>query len=128
MTNKNTVALLGLLHMLAGCTPKPASTPPVTNYPPYLLVVTPRGTIERTPFNKQPDGKSGFSVTGKGFDPQAVIVANGQKLETVFGNWGWLTSSMPKELYEKAGVVKIKVLNSNGKESNAFDFKVTPAK
>ena len=95
---------------------------------PYLLVVTPRGTVEKTSFNKQPDGGSAFAANGKGFDPHAVITANGRKLPTAFGNSGWLTSEMPSELYEKAGVVTIKVLDSNGKESNSFDFKVTAAK
>ena len=101
---------------------------PMTKAFPYLLVVTPRGTVEKTPFNIQADGGSAFSANGKGFDPHAVITANGRKLPTSFGNSGWLTSEMPSELYEKPGVVTIKVLDSNGQESNSFDFKVTAAK
>ena len=57
-----------------------------------------------------------------------MITANGKKLPTAFGNSGWLTAEMPSALYEKPGVVTIKVVNSNGKESNPFDFKVTAAK
>ncbi len=95
---------------------------------PYLLVVTPRETVEKTAFNRQPDGGSAFAANGKGFDPHAVITANGEKLRTAFGNSGWLTAEMPSALYEKPGVVTIKVVNSNGKESNSFDFKVTAAK
>jgi hypothetical protein len=126
--------LLGTLFLLsAGCgepqQPEQAAAPPPASKPaPYLLIVTPRGTTEKTAFNTQPDGVSAFSVTGKGFDPHAVITANGQKLTTIFGDSGWLTSAMPGELYEKAGVVTIKVVNSNGKESNSFDFNVTAAK
>jgi hypothetical protein len=125
--------LIPIFLLLAGCgepqEPRQAAAPPPASKPaPYLLVVTPRGTTERAAFNRQPDGGSAFSVTGKGFDPYAVITANGQKLTTIFGTSGWLTSEMPGPLYEKAGVVTIKVVNSNGKESNSFGFNVTAAK
>jgi len=123
-----------LILLCGGCSEPHKSAPaaitaaPATMRAPYLLVVTPRGTVEKTPFNKQPDGGSAFAANGKGFDPLAVITANGRKLPTAFGNSGWLTSEMPRELYEKPGVVTIKVVDSNGKESNSFDFKVTAAK
>ena len=107
--------------------PEAAAVAPASMAAPYLLVVTPRGTVEKVGFNTQPDGGSAFAVNGKGFDPHAVITANGRKLPTAFGNSGWLTSEMPGELYEKPGVVTIKVVDSNGKESNPFDFKVTAA-
>jgi hypothetical protein len=92
---------------------------------PYLLVLEPRGTTEKTSFGTQPDGSSALAVRGKGFDSHAVITANGQRLETVFGNSGWLTTTMPCLLYEKSGVVSIKVVNPDGRESNPVDFKVT---
>lgn len=128
-----TRTLLGpLLLLWAGCgepqKSEPAGTPAPMSHAPYLLVVTPRETIEKTAFNTQPDGGSAFAANGKGFDPHAVIMANGKKLPTAFGNSGWLTAEMPSALYEKPGVVTIKVVNSNGKESNSFDFKVTAAK
>jgi hypothetical protein len=94
------------------------------NAAPYLLYVTPREAIERTPFNVQPDGGSAFSVNGKGFDLHAVITVNGEKLKTSFGNSGWLTSKMPDGLLEKPGAVAVKVVNPNGKESNSVEFRV----
>ena len=92
---------------------------------PYLLTLAPLGTVERTPFNAQPDGASALAVRGKGFDAHAVITANGRRLETVFGNSVWLTTKMPNGLYERAGMVSIKVVNPDGKESNPVYFKVT---
>ena len=127
------ILLLPILLLWAGCGEPQKSGPadtaaPMSQAAPYLLVVTPRETVEKTAFNTQPDGGSAFAANGKGFDPHAVITANGQKLPTAFGNSGWLTAEMPSVLYEKAGVVTIKVVNSNGKESNPFDFKITAAK
>jgi hypothetical protein len=128
------ILVVPLFLLCSGCgepqksAPAATSPAPASMAAPYLLVVTPRGTVEKTSFNKQPDGGSAFAANGKGFDPLAVITANGRKLPTAFGNSGWLTSEMPTDLYEKAGVVTIKVVDSNGKESNPFDFKVTAAK
>jgi len=95
---------------------------------PYLLVVMPRETIAKTQFHVPRHGGPGFAARGQGFDPHPVITANGRKLPTAFGDSGWLTSEMPSDLYEKPGLVTIKVMDSNGKESNSFDFKVTAAK
>ena len=106
---------------------QPSTKAVVIKGPPYLLFVTPRETVEKKSFNVQADGGSAFAVNGKGFDPHAVITANGQKLPTTFGNAGWLTAEMPAELYANAGVVTINVVNSSGKKSNSFEFKVTPA-
>jgi hypothetical protein len=127
------ILLVPVLLLWAGCGESQKSGPadtaaPMSQAAPYLLVVTPRETVEKTAFNTQPDGGSAFAANGKGFDPHAVITANGQELPTAFGNSGWLTAEMPRALYEKAGVVTIKVVNSNGKESNSFDFRVTAAK
>lgn len=53
-----------------------------------------------------------------------MITVNGEKLKTSFGNSGWLTSKMPGGLLEKPGVVAVKVVNPNGKESNSVEFRV----
>src|SRR5579864_7014614 len=113
------ILLVPVFLLCAGCSEPQKSgaadtgPAPASMAAPYLLVVTPRGTVERKPFNTQPDGGSAFAANGKGFDPHAVITANGRKLPTAFGNSGWLTSEMPSELYEKAGVVTITVVDSN---------------
>jgi hypothetical protein len=122
------------LLLFVGCSEPPKSeqaavAPPVVSIVvPEVTSLGPAGTTEKTPFNVQPDGVSAFSVMGKSFERGALITANGEKLPTVFGNPGWLTAKMPHALLEKPGAVAIKVTNPNGKESNSFDFKVTPKK
>lgn len=119
------VALLLLTGCGEGPMPEQSAAPaPITRKPPYLLTVLPMATVEKTPFSVQPDGSSALAVRGKGFDRNAVIMANRQQLKTSFGNSGWLTSKMPAELYEKPGVLSIKVVNPDGKESKPIEFKV----
>ena len=127
------ILLAPVLLWMVGCgeppkTEKAAPAAAVNDVAPYLLTVGPTGTVAATKFNVQADGSSAFSVTGRGFEPGSVITANGQKMATVFGNTGWLTATMPDGLYEKPGVVTIKVVNLNGKESNSSSFTVTAKK
>ena len=127
------ILLAPVMFWIVGCAepPKPEQAAPaaaLSDAAPYLLAVVPPETVEAAKFNAQADGSSAFSVTGKGFDRGSVIMANGQKMATVFGNPEWLTATMPVGLYEKPGTVAIKVVNPNGKESNSFDFKVTAKK
>src|SRR5437899_1809312 len=118
------IFLAAVMLMSIGCRHQAAedpSGPPAaaSTAAPYVLSVAPPGTIEGTKFNPQPDGSSAFAVNGKNFDRYAVITANGETLETAYGNSGWLTARMPSSLFEKAGPVVIKVVNQNGKESNS---------
>jgi hypothetical protein len=72
----------------------------------------------------QPNGYSALSVTGKNFAPGAAILANGSRLDTTFGNSGWMTALFPSDLYATSGVVELKVVNPDGKSSNAISFLV----
>ena len=127
-----TSAALFLVAFLVACNEAPKTETAVTPVPaasaapPIILSLTPPGTKEKTSYNLQADGSSAFSVTGKGFAVGSTVTANGQKLQTAFGNPTWLTAKMPAELYAKAGAVAIKVINADGKESNSSDFKVDP--
>jgi len=127
------ILLICAMFWMVGCSEptkqeQAAPVAAVSVVAPSLLTVTPAATEAATKFNVQTDGTSAFSVNGKGFESGAVIVANGQKLPAVFGNPGWMTSTMPSELYQKPGVVAIKVVNPNGKESNTVEFTVIPKK
>src|SRR5882757_10281056 len=101
------IFLAAVMLTLMGCRHQAAedqSGPPpaASTAAPYVLSVTPPGTMENTKFNPQPDGSSAFAVNGKGFDRHAVITANGEKLDTSYGNSGWLTARMPPAFFEKA--------------------------
>ncbi|MFN7922892.1 MAG: hypothetical protein U0Q16_22490 [Bryobacteraceae bacterium] len=114
--------------MMIGCggTQEPAAAPAAASGPPTISKLVPPGTVEKTPFQMQAGGKSAISVEGSGFAPGSAVYANGQKLTTAFGNAGWVTAELPPELFAKAGGVAIKVMNSDGKESNAVEFRVSP--
>ncbi len=127
------ILLVPVVFWMIGCSepPKPEQAVPaaaVSDAAPSLVSIGPSGTVVAAKFNAQADGSSAFSVNGKGFVRGAVVTANGQKLVTVFGNEGWLTAIMPADLYEKPGVMAIKVVNPNGKESNSSGFTVTAKK
>ncbi len=127
------ILLFPVMLWMVGCSEPPkadqaAPAAAVSDVAPYVMALAPAGTAAATKFNVQADGSSAFSVTGKGFERGATIMANGQKMATVFGNTGWLTATMPPGLFEKAGSVPIKVVNPNGKESNVAEFTVIPKK
>jgi 4-amino-4-deoxy-L-arabinose transferase-like glycosyltransferase len=100
--------------------PDPDSTAPA------LTLAQPQETTVKTGFAVQPNGYSAISLTGKNFQRGAVILANGRSLDTTFGNSGWMTALFPADLYATSGVVKLKVVNPDGKSSNAIDFLVRP--
>ncbi len=100
--------------------PRPARKPA-----PYLLYVVPPGTKEGLPLNVQAGGVPAFAVIGKGFDRLAVITAAGRRLETSYGNSGWLTAGLPNDLFQKPGAVEIRVVNPDGRSSNPVAFQVT---
>jgi 4-amino-4-deoxy-L-arabinose transferase-like glycosyltransferase len=91
---------------------------------PVLSLSQPQETTVNTGFVVQPNGYSALSVTGKNFAPGAAILANGSRLDTTFGNSGWMTALFPSDLYATSGVVELKVVNPDGKSSNAISFLV----
>jgi hypothetical protein len=93
---------------------------------PALTLAQPQETTVKTGFVVQPNGLSAMSLTGKNFEPGAIIFANGRRLETTFGNSGWMTALFPADLYATAGVVEVKVVNPDGKASNTINFLVRP--
>lgn len=95
-----------------------------TGEAPELTSIDPASTKEKVKFNVQPNGMAALSVVGKHFEPQSVIVADGTKLLTAFGNTEWVSAEVPPSLYEKQHVISIKMVNRDGKKSNVGEFKV----
>ena len=128
----NRAFLIPVFILLAGCggteRTAPAADPAVNKPAPVVTALSPPGTVENVPFNVQSNNESAFSINGNGFDHKAAVIANGARLKSAFGNPGWVTAEMPRALFAKPGVVTIKVVNSDGKESNSVDFKIAAAK
>ena len=93
---------------------------------PALISAQPHETTVKTGFAAQPNGSSAISLTGENFERGALILANGRRLETTFGNSAWMTALFPADLYDAAGIVKLQVVNPDGKTSNKIDFLVQP--
>lgn len=88
--------------------------------------VVPGGTAAGVPFQIQPRGDSAISVLGSGFRRGAAVVLDGHRLETTFGNIGWVTASVPRDLYARPGRLELRVVNADRSASNAMVFEVHP--
>lgn len=126
--SKRAILVLAVV-LLTGCGESEKPSPPAVAQAPKPVItgVDPPGTRARKDFNVQATGRSGLSVLGSNFNARSVIVADGRKLTTVFGNPGWITAELPAELYAAPHNVAIKVVNADGSESAPFDFKVEAA-
>ena len=93
---------------------------------PRVERVVPDGTEVGRGFQVQPRGDSALSVHGIGFRRGSAVVLGGRRLETTFGNAGWMTASVPPELYAKPGRLELKVVDPAGRASNAVPFDVRP--
>lgn len=125
------LAAILCISLLSGCGSSqqqaaPPSAPAAPTGPPAIAKLVPDGTIEKRAFQVQADGKSAISVEGANFTHGSAVVANGIKLNTAFGNAGWVSAEVPPEIFAKAGGVAIKVVNPDGRESNSVEFRVAP--
>ncbi|HEY4248074.1 MAG TPA: hypothetical protein VGM64_14580 [Lacunisphaera sp.] len=93
--------------------------------PPSLISVAPNSTVAGRPFNMQPNGISAISVECNDASPQSILYWNSTPLQTAYGNSGWLTALVPKELYAVPGVCEISI-GTNSPASNKVLFHVRP--
>lgn len=91
-----------------------------------VTAVVPPGTRAGVGFQIQPTGESAVSVLGNGFRRGAVVVLDGRRLATTFGNAGWITARVPRNLYAAPGVLELRVVNAEGTPSNIALFEVRP--
>ena len=93
---------------------------------PRVERVVPGGTEAGRGFQIQPRGDSALSVHGTGFRRGSAVVLGGRRLETTFGNAGWITASVPPALYANPGRLELQVVDPAGRTSNAVLFDVRP--
>ena len=94
--------------------------------PPFVSSIVPSETKVRTGFQVQPDGSSAISVFGTRFQRGAAVLLGERPLDTTFGNAGWVTAVVPREVYARPGKLPVRVLNPDGRSSNAVTFLISP--
>lgn len=90
-----------------------------------LSEIVPSSTQAGVFFQVQPDGQSALSVFGGGFQPGAIATLGGRALKTTFGDRGWVTAVVPRELYARPGRLDLRVTNPDGNSADAV-FEVRP--
>ena len=93
---------------------------------PQLARLFPGSCVIGRGFNLQPNGESAMGVGGSNFLPGARIYLDKSLLETAFGSVSVLSAIVPASLLGAPRTVKIRVMNPDGKTSNAMDFPITP--
>lgn len=97
---------------------------PTSGPAPVLSKMYPSETAAGKGFNVQPNGKAAMGATGSNFLPGIKVVINGEVAETNFDDIDRLTCFFDAKHYQKAGAVKVKLRNPDGKESAPVDFLV----
>ena len=92
--------------------------------PPSLLEIAPSETFVGAPFTVQPDGRSVINVFGKDFKPGAQILFGETALDSSVGHSGWMTASVPDELFAREGTAAVTVRNPDGATSNGMQFRI----
>lgn len=80
-----------------------------------------------TPNSAGAGSKGVMKITGSGFTAVPTVMFNGQPVTTSFVNATELNAVVLADQIPQAGNVSVKVVNPDGKESNAMMFNVTPA-
>ena len=98
----------------------------VLNLPERVRIdkVYPDSTLAGVRFQVQPDGQSAIAVEGVGFLPAAIVTFNGRDLKTAYGGPGFVSALVPDDVISRIGVVKVRVQNGNGDQSNEINFSV----
>ncbi len=86
---------------------------------PIMTEIAPSSATEGT-------GAFTLAIKGKGFLPGAVVVWNGQPLETEFVDSGGVTAKVPVELVATAGEASLAITNPGGTEGTPAAFLVHP--
>jgi hypothetical protein len=103
----------------------PLCGPKIPPAPPVIESLFPALTSAGAGFNVQPNGDSAIAIACRNATPATVVLWNGEKLVTVFGNNRSISALVPKQRISAPGVVKIELLDSQtGVRSDAVEFTV----
>ena len=100
---------------------------PRTGPAPIVTELFPSKSVAGKAFNEQPDGTSALGIVGKNFLPKSTIEINGEAQTTNFGDTDRLAALVPAKFLAKPGVLRITVVNLDGKRSDAAVLTLTPA-
>ncbi len=118
------VHLLRILSQLSITVPEQAVTATAAPEGLSIHALDPSSTDPKVGFHVQLNGDSAISVTGSGFERGSIITANGQALQTTFGDPEWLTALLPGKFYQEPGTIEFRVVNKDKKVSNGVTFRV----
>jgi hypothetical protein len=90
-----------------------------------LFKLNPAMTRTGSDFNMQPSGESALSLDCANTTPNTIVVFDNTPLATTYGNSGWVTALVPKNLYAKPGRYRVFLKNEVG-DSNQLEFVVEP--
>ena len=128
--------LAGLILVLSACGPSTAPAPAAKQEPgappaapvvPRILEVYPRETAPGKKFNVQPDGTAALGIKCENATFKTVILWDGQRLPTVFGNPQAVSATVAAELFAKAGAHTLVIENEAGKSNEVIFFVRNPA-
>ncbi len=92
---------------------------------PAVTQLFPASAPAGKPFNEQPGGLSALGIVGNHFLPGAVILIQGEAVETSFGDVDKLSAIVPSKFLARPGVLLIAVRNPDGKQSPASPLTLT---
>lgn len=110
---------VGLLLLASACT-KPPEIPK-----PMIETLYPAETLAGQDFNVQPDGSSALAIKCQNATKSSVILWEGTRLLTAFGNPAALSGIVPKDLYTRPGKYRIEILDvTTNQKSTPTSFEV----
>lgn len=100
--------LAGFLLLASACT-QPPKAPEVAR--PTIETLYPAETVAGQGFNVQPDGSSALAIKCRNATATSVILWEGSRLVTAFGNPTSISGTVPKDLFSRPGKYRIEILD-----------------
>jgi len=121
------LAAVGVCANLACVGAKDRMQPLKEQPAPRIEKLLPDMTVAGKGFQIQPSGESAIVVVGSDFVSASRVCFDGKPAVTTYGSGTALTALVPAEVYGREGTVQVTVRNGDGRVSNSFPFRVSPA-